>query len=404
MKKAIILLLVMAILGFLGWKVYEAYTREVSEARRMKEKPRVAVEVTPVGKADIQDVGTFTGTLRPKSLFLIAPKVSGRLERLMVNIGDQLKPSQLIAVLDDDEFKLQLQQAQAYLDVAKANLEAAIDQMEAAKRELERTQSLQQKNLVSASELDKAKTDYASQLSKYRVATAQLEEKTAAYEVSRIHLSYTTITNIWSDSGAVLVVGERFVDEGALVGSTTPVVSILDISSLVGVIHVTEMDYFKIKLGQEAEITVDALPDRQFKGSVIRVSPLIKEKSREAQIDLVIPNDDGILKPGLFIRASIRFGVHQGAPVIPVNALVKRDNENGVFLLDEETDQVHFIKIKTGFKQNEMVEIASPRINGSVVTLGHHLLEDGSSVSVPGKEEKNPEKKKQMRKQTPEKK
>jgi len=155
---------------------------------------------------------------------------------------------------------------------------------------------------------------------------------------------------------------------------------------MVGMIHVTEMDYFKIRLGQAAEITVDALPERKFKGFVVRIAPIIKEKSREAQIDLEIPNEDGLLKPGLFIRASIRFSVHPDATVVPISALVKRENDMGVFLLDAADEKVNFIKIIQGFTQNEFIEIVSPSLQGSVITLGHHLLEDGSIVSIPGKD------------------
>lgn len=393
MKKLIIAVLVLSFLGFIGWKVYDGYTKEVFQVGRTRGKPRIPVEVEAVRKADIQDIGNFTGTLKPKSLFLVAPKVSGRLESLLVNVGDRLYPNQLIAMLDDDEFQQQLQQAEATLEVAKATLEAAEEQMLLAKREMRRVEKLKDRKLVSDSELDAAKTAYSTRLSAYRVAKAQLEQKKAAIEGDRIRLSYTKITNIWSDSDTALVVGEKYVDEGALVGPTAPLISILDISSLVGVIHVTEKDYFKIDIGQVAEIKVDALPNRTFQGIVARIAPLIKEKSREARIEVVIPNNDNRLKPGLFIRASIRFKTHENTTVIPVSALVRREEEAGVFLLDQDQSRVTFINVKTGFMQDDRAEILSPDLRGYVVTLGQHLLEDGSLVTVPDEESRKPKRK-----------
>jgi RND family efflux transporter MFP subunit len=385
MKRIVFILVVIGFASLIGWKLYDKISGSTFNGTGARQQPRVAVEIQAVETRNIVDIGTFTGSLKPKSLFLVAPKVSGRLDKIMVNIGDRLEHNQPIAQLDDAEFQQELQQAEAYLDVAKANLEAAQDLLQSNERELERISQLRDKNLISASELDSAKSDYTTQLSKFKVAKAQLSEKQAAYQVAKIKLSYTKINTIRNVNGANLVVGERFVDEGALLNSNTPIISILDIASMIGVIHVTENDYFKVQIGQNAVVTVDALKDRVFSGEIVRISPLVKEETRAAQIELDIDNPSGMLKPGLFIRVSIQFAFHEKATVIPVSALVKRNEFTSVFVIDPEKELANLVRIETGITQNDWVEIVTPSLKGYVATLGQHLLEDGSNVTVPEK-------------------
>ena len=114
------------------------------------------VEVAPVEKATIADVASFTGSLLPRSYFLVAPKVAGRLEKLMVNIGDPVGRGQLVAVIDDDEYTQQVQVAQAELLVAQANVEEAENALELGKREYERIGALREKRIASESEFDGA--------------------------------------------------------------------------------------------------------------------------------------------------------------------------------------------------------------------------------------------------------
>ena len=124
----------------------------------------VAVEIAAVQRTTIRDVGLFSGTLFPKSQFVIAPKISGHLEKLTVNIGDWVERGQLIAVLDDKEHSQQ---------VAQANLEEASSSLEIAKRRLDRAQTLHRKGIASDSELDTAQAAYKAQAAKYKVTVAQ---------------------------------------------------------------------------------------------------------------------------------------------------------------------------------------------------------------------------------------
>jgi len=385
MKKILFTLIILAGLGLLGWQIYEKASASRKSLKHERRKVIVAVEVVPVKKASIREVGNFTGTLHPLSEFILAPKIAGRLEKILVNIGDTVKGGQLVAVLDDDEYRQQVLQAKAELEVAKANLQEKKSTIENAKREYERTVTLRRKKIASESQLDAAESEFKTQQAKLKVATAQVSQKEAALKMANIRLSYAQIKVTENNNTGYRVVGERFVDEGAMLSPNTPIVSVLDIEKLIACIHVIERDYPKVQPGLEAVISTDAFPGRTFTGKVIRIAPILKETSREARVELEIPNAQKLLKPGMFVRVQIQFDEHKNVTVIPVAVLVKRNGTQGVFLADLQEQQARFVPVTIGIVNGAQAEVLDPPITGAVVTLGHHLLENGSSIILPDK-------------------
>jgi RND family efflux transporter MFP subunit len=382
-KKTLWIVAVLALASLVGWQVYQK--TKVTEGSFLKrDASAVAVEVAPVEVAPISDMGRFTGTLLSRARFVVAPKVPGRLEKLFVNVGDSLKNGQLIALLDDDEFVQQVEQAQAELNVARANLEEAESTLEIAQRELERTRTLRQKQIISQSELEAAEAEYSAQAARQKVALAQVAQKDAELKAARVRLSYTKIRASWEDGSGPRVLGERFVDEGAMLAANAPIVSVLDISSLTAVVHIAERDYFRVRQGLEARMFTDALPERVFTGTVARIAPLLRETSREARVEIDVPNTEGLLKPGMFVRVEIEFASRKEATVVPVSALIRRDGQQGVFVADLEEKRAHFVPVTLGIMEGGMAEVAEPHLDGWVVTLGQHLLEDGSAIVISG--------------------
>jgi len=384
MKKAFWIVIGAVLIGFIGWQVHQRASISLKGNKRQRRAVAVAVEIAPVKKATIRDIGLFTGSLVPKSYFVVAPKTGGRLEKLRVNIGDPVKRGQQIAVLDDDEYAQQVEQARAELEVAKANVEESRSSLDVAHREFERAKTLRQKKIASESELDAAQAQYEAQDAKHKVALAQVAQKEAALKAARVRLSYTQIRAWWEDGDEPRLVGERFVDEGAMLKANDPIVSILDIHSVIGVIHVIERDYSEVRVGQEAIVTTDAFPGKTFIGKIVRVAPLLKESSRQARVEIEIPNREQILKPGMFARAHIQFAKHEDVTVVPLIALTKRDNRQGIFLVDTQNMKAHFIPVTLGIVNAGLAEVVEPTLSGTVVTLGHHLLEDGASIILPG--------------------
>jgi len=389
MKKAFGIFVLLGLVGLLGWQVYQRVSTAQKGIHRQRRSPMVAVEAARVKKAAIRDVALFTGSLKPRSYFVVAPKISGRLEKLLVNIGDSVKRGQLIAMLDDEEYTQQVEQARAELAVVEANVEERRSALEVAKREFERTKALRHKKIASESELDAAQAHYQAQEAKLKVALAQVVQKEAALKTAQVRLSYTKIRTSWKDGDEYRIVGERFVDEGAMLTANAPIVSILDISALTAVIHIIERDYAHVKTGQVTVMTTDAFPGKTFTGKVARVAPLLKETSRQARVEIEVPNREQLLKPGMFIRAQIEFARNDNAIVIPVTALVKRDGQQGVFMADAQNMKVRFVPVSLGIVNGDMAEVVKPSLSGLVVTLGHHLLEDGSTITLPDLKREN---------------
>ena len=383
MKKVVIILIVLLGLSFLGWQVYQKSNAEQRSAQSKRRNATVAVEIAPIKKDIIRDVRDFTGSLYPVSEIVVAPKIAGRIEKIQVRIGDRVKNGQLVATMEDDEYRQQVLQAQADLEVARANLQEQRNPLENAKKEYERIASLYEKKIVSESAFDRAVSELRTQEAKLKVSAALVSQKEAALETAKIRLAYTQIHLATDKGNGYRVVGERFVDEGAMLAANRPIVSILDIEKLIAVIHVIERDYPKIRAGMKATIFTDAYQKRVFTGNVIRIAPLLKEKSREARVELEIVNHDRLLKPGMFIRAQIQFDEHKNATIVPVSAIVKRDGRQGVFLADQVEKKARFIQVKLGIVTGDEAEVLSPSIDGSVVVLGQHLLKNNASIFLP---------------------
>ncbi|MEW5736692.1 MAG: efflux RND transporter periplasmic adaptor subunit [Thermodesulfobacteriota bacterium] len=383
MKKTISILVVAALVALLGWRV-AVKIMEAGGPAKGRPARAVPVEAVPVARRTMTDVARFTGTLYPRSRFVVAPKVSGRLEKLFVNIGDTVKNGQLLAELDNAEYVQQVAQATAELQVARANLADSKSGIAAATREYERAKELRRQKVASEAELDEAEALYNAAMAKVDVATAQIKQKEAELAAAEVRLSYARINASWEDGGSERRVAERFVDQGAMLKANDPIVSIVDTSSVLAVIFVIERDYPDILPGQEAEVTTDAHGDRTFRGRVARRAPVLQEESRQARVEIEIENPDGLLAPGMFVRANIRMEARENAAAVPVSALARRNGSQGVFLVDPETKKARFVPVKTGISQDGMVEILSPEISGLVITLGHHLVEDGTLVALSG--------------------
>lgn len=370
------------VLAYLGWQIVARIVE--GESGGGPQGAAVAVEIAAVEQGGIRDIGSFSGTLIPKSYFTIVPKISGRIKELYVDIGDRLARGRLVAVLEDEEYQQQVIQAEADLGVAKANRQEAESTRELAEREYERAKALHARGILSDSELDAAASAFGTRDARYKVALAQVANQEAALETARVRLSYTRISATWEAEDEVRYVGERFVNPGAMVSSNTPILSVIDLEPITAVIHVTEKDYFRIEPEQTVALVSGAFPAREFQGRVARIAPLLKETSREARIEVEIENPDGVLKPGMFVNARIEFTARAEATIVPYSAIATRGGLQGIFMADLEAKTAAFLPVTLGIVEGERAEIVEPAgLSGFVVTLGHHLLEDGTSLILP---------------------
>lgn len=377
------LLVVLAIVGGLAWAVWDKIEAEtvVAEGGGDEQAP-VAVEVQDVQRGHIRNVRTFTGTLEPRSAFTIAPNVRGRLERLHVDIGDTVEAGQLIAELDDAEHVQEVDQAEAALAVAQANLDEVRSGIVIAEREYERFRTLRDQRVASESEMDAAQAEFEAKESQLKVAQAQVEQRQAELRAAQVRMAYTRILAMWQGGGEQRVVGERFADEGDMLSANAEVVSLLDIDTLRAVIFVAERDYPNVVIGQPASLMADAYPGQEFEGEVVRVSPQFQRGSRQARVELLVPNEDHLLKPGMFARVRLEVGHADDAVLVPVRAVVQREGQTGVFMADEQAGVARFVPVQLGYTQDQMTQVVEPSLTGKVVTLGQHLLADESKIRI----------------------
>jgi HlyD family secretion protein len=257
--------------------------------------PPVAVEVSPVETGPVRELGVFSGSLQPRSRFVLSTKVAGRLVRVNADVGDRVAKGNVVAVLDDKEYSAQHEQARADREVVEATLEDAGGSLETARKELERARTLFEGRIASRTELDAAETAMRKAETQYRVVLAQRRQKQAALETVKDRLDATRLVAEWEGGGETRVVGERFVDPGTLLRANDPVVSILDIGTLTATVNVTEGVYAKMRPGLPAGAVTEAMPGRVFGGRVERVAPFLNETSRQGEVIVEIPNPDGLL-------------------------------------------------------------------------------------------------------------
>ncbi|MFZ5951514.1 MAG: efflux RND transporter periplasmic adaptor subunit [Candidatus Rifleibacteriota bacterium] len=348
----------------------------------------VAVETTPVKQDRLIDQALFSGSLIARSKFSVLPKISGRIRRLLADIGDEITNGQVIAELEDEELQLEVKQAQADIEIANANFNESASLLEIAKKELERTETMRKQKVSSDVDLEKAQAAFKTSQARHQVNRAQLSNRQSALESAKIRLSYTRVDASWTDGSKKRLIAEKFLDEGAMTGPNTPIASIIDIATMTAVIDVVEKDFFKIKIGQLAEIEAAAIPNCKFAGRVVRIAPILDSAARLGRVEIEISNIDLSLKPGMFVRARIIFEAHESATLVPNSSLVRRKNQTGIFLAETASMTAQFIPVEIGFSDSEYTEIASPTVSGEVVTLGHHLLQDGAPIKIAGKEEK----------------
>lgn len=388
MKKKILIGIAIFFGIFLIWRIFYLIFRGGGKSVRPS-RPAVAVEVDSVSYGPIREARQLTGTVYPQYQYIIAPKVSGRILQIRKRIGDPVTSGELVARIDDAEYQQAVFEAEANLKIAQASLAESHSQSELAGQEKDRAEQLQAKGIASPAELDAAVTNFAAQESRYALAQAQVEQREAALKSARIRLGYTHLTA--SKPGFI---GERFVDEGALLAPNAAVASVVGIDSVIVRTTVIERDYSQIRIGQEATVTVDAFQSQGFQGIVSRIAPMLQEASRVAQIEVEVRNDSLLLKPGMFARVEVITAEKDSAQIVPAVAVVRRNGESVIFVVDPSEAISHTISVQTGIVTPERMEILSPVLQGLVITLGQHLLDDGSPVLLPkalsAKEETQP--------------
>jgi RND family efflux transporter MFP subunit len=383
-KSALLVVLAGTVIGV--WLWLGPQRNRTDKGRQEASSQPAPVEVAPIERGPMELRRTFSGALEAPGQFVVAPKVSGRVERLTVNLADSVSRGQVVAELDNDEYVQAVAQSRAELAVARANLVEAESALEIAVRELDRVVRLRERGVASESNLDTARANRLAKKARLEVARAEVTRAEASLATARIRLGYTRITADWSGGKGSRVVAERYVDEGQTVSANTPLLRIVELDPVTGVIFATEKDYGKLQPGQGVTLTTDAYPGESFDGRILRIAPVFREATRQARVEISVKNPGHRLKPGMFIRATVVLDRVADAVIVPEQALTSRNNRTGVFLVDDDGRSVVWREVRVGIREGGRVQLLGEELSGRVVILGQQLVDEGSPIVIPAGE------------------
>ena len=308
----------------------------------------VPVEIGAVIEGDIAAYFTGTATVEAEEETEVVAKVGGVIERILVEEGDRVTAGQVIAKLDDEKIAVQLEQAKASL----ARLE----------NNYRRNEDLHAKQLVSTEVFQQAKYDY--------------EQQKAAWDLARLELRYTDIR---TPIGGV--VAERLVKVGNMILPNQPVYRVTGLDPLIAVLHVPEKQLPRLRVGQEARLRIDALPDREFAGRIERISPVVDPATGTVKVTVETHDPSGLLRPGMFARIKVVYDVHECTVLAPKDAILAEDRESAVFVVQDSIAVRRFVTV--GFINTTHVEILEGLSPGdTLVTTGKSSLKDSTTVEI----------------------
>jgi HlyD family secretion protein len=355
-----------------------------------------------------------TGTVFAIRETRISPKVSGRIEAILVDEGDPVEVDQVLIRLRQEDFRLAKNQAEAALGIANAMLQqllagarqediqsaqAAVAQAEAtleeAQSEYERVKRLSEAQVASQQMYDAAKARYEiarhglsialEALKKAKtgptkediqVAEARIREAEVGLQMADQQLHDSMIRAPFAG-----IVAEKFANEGEIVSSmsSSELIRIVDIETVKIECALPEKEMSQVFVGANALIGGDAYPDEQFPGKISQISPVVDPITRTFTVTINIPNADHRLKPGMFARVQIIAATHENAVLIPRSALTLVENKSVVFIAENDTAVLR--EVKAGLQDEDTIEILEGlQGNEQVIIEGNYGLENGTKI------------------------
>jgi len=265
--------------------------------------PGIAVRTALVQKRDLPEDVVLTGTLRPRAQVQVVAEVQARLMRVLRDEGARVAKDDVLAILDDTDYRLANDRARASLAVAEANRAHAQTEKERADNLL-KTGGITDRDHLSA--------QVALQVAEAGLAQARAEAAIAAQQVARTQVRAPFAGRV----------AKRFPDPGAMLSPGAPLFTFVDDSLLEFKAPVPSRDFAKIKIGAPVDLGIDALAGARASGRIARIEPLVDERSRSFLVVVEVKGRSDLVG-GLFARASVRVGQVDGAIVVPPAALVR---------------------------------------------------------------------------------
>lgn len=334
-------------------------TAAAQAASDAQEIPAVDVAVARATSGTVESAIEFSGTLAARSRVGVKPKVPGRLEQVLVEIGDRVKQGQVVATLDRGEVDAQVDAAVAAVAVAAASLESAEAALANAVLERDRAKSLFEGGALPRQRLDAADTAHRAAAAQRELAKANLAQAEAAgrraREVQADATLYAPLTGF---------IVERNYDPGAIPGEQ-PVVVVADIRELKLEAGVSELEAGRMKVGLPARVAVQAKPGETFTGELAAIAPEVDPRNRHFRIEVRVPNPATSLLAGMYATARVVIESADAALLVPREAVVTRDGQR--VALKVEGDKVVPVTVVEGLSDGRQVQIVSGLTAGDQV-------------------------------------
>lgn len=346
-------MLLIAVLLFgsvIGFNLFKQ--QKIAEYLANRPEPEFPVTAVDVEAVDWVPVIEAIGFIEPNQGVTIANETSGVIERIAFQSGAQVEEDQLLVQLDSN--------------VEKANLKSAEARLPAAEAKFKRYQGLYKKGSISKEAFDEAEANFFS-------LSADIESLKASIGRREIKAPF---------SG---VVGIRDVYLGQYLQSGTKIVRLEDTSVMRLRFTVPQTDISRIKISQSVDISVDAYPNRTFKGSISAIEPAVSIQSGLIQVQADIPNSDGQLRSGMFARANIILPTLENQVTLPQTAITFTLYGDNVYVISEVEGETRVKQqvVKVGERTAEIAHILEGVNPGDrIVTSGQVRLSNDAKVRV----------------------
>jgi HlyD family secretion protein len=380
----------------------------------------VTVQTEKVTVRNITQIVSGTGKINPEKKVDISAEISGEIIQLPFKEGDTVKKGDLLVKIKADTYGARINQQQAGVQYSKTQVEVAENNLKKAEMELRRMEQLHNSGLISQADLDNARIAYEVAQSNLKSAYANVRQNQALLQQSSQDLSKATIRSTMDGIVTQLnnELGEKVVGTQQMAG--TVIMTVSDLSVMIAEIEISETDITNVKIGDEAEIEVDAFPDRIIKGNVYEISNSAKTKGIGTQEQLInfvvkirINDKDVSLKPGMSCNAEIKVQTKNDVIAIPIQCITAREDEGKeqnsdeevkrlsdenykkknkpkeiVFVVEEgNPTKVKIAEVKTGISDDRYIEIIEGLQAGQIVVKGPYKaisreLENGTIVKI----------------------
>jgi HlyD family secretion protein len=301
---------------------------------------RGKVQSVTISAARIKDVVMTVkapGAIEPRTIVKISADIPGRVVRLAVHEGDDVKRGQLLLELDNTQYDSSVRQTQASLVAARSRAEQSQTAWKLAQSQYERRKALFARNLLSSQEMDTAENDYSSARAANDAAREEVSRLSAALTGARDVLSKTTYKSPIDGKITALNIEEgEIVVTGTMNNAGTQILTVADISRMLVKADVDETDVVDVRPGQPAKITVDALPDTSFVGVVTEVGNSASRETNTAgasgqtnfEVKVLFHDTVAAVRPGMTADVEIEVRRADKALAIPIQAVVVRQPED----------------------------------------------------------------------------